>query len=79
MLKIGERTLPVALSESDVSRLTVILGDSPNAPDRTTHRESVNPSGKEYSTLSIPIVTAGEIQAESILCSLVPRKFDLEV
>ena len=54
--------LPVALSESNVSRDTVTLGDPPNPPDKiNTHKENVNPSDKEYPVLSIPIVTAGEV------------------
>ena len=53
--------LPVALPESNVMRVTVTLGDSPNAPAKTTQTSRVDPSDKEYSVLSIPIVTAGEV------------------
>ena len=57
----------MALPESDVSRDTVTLGDSSNAPDKTTQRERVNPSDKEYSTLSNPIVTAAWKSINSVI------------
>ena len=42
-----------------------MLGVSSNAPVKTTQRSNVDPSGKKYSALSIPIVTAGEIHTIS--------------
>ena len=51
---------PLADAGVEVSP-TVMLDVLSNVPVDTTHRSKVDPSAKEYSSLSIPTVTAGYV------------------